>query len=62
MTCHFRCQYCILQNELCQQTIVPELATAAVPTTNSSEEEIRAYNGYMATWRANVATDVACYQ
>lgn len=46
--------------ELCQHLIVPELATLAAMTANSSQEEIRAYNGHIATLRANVATYIAC--
>lgn len=56
-----RRKYCILQNELCQHLIVPELATLAAPT---SQEEIRAYTAtlraYNATLRANVAAHIAC--
>ena len=40
---------------------MPELATAAVPTANSSEEKIRAYNGYLKKWQTNVAIHVACF-
>jgi hypothetical protein len=48
----------MLQNELCQQTIAPELAIMATPTANSSQEEIRAYSGYLQT---NHAMHLACY-
>ncbi len=48
------------QVELCQQSIVPQLANTTQPGPGAPVEEVQAYIGYLTTLQANTATLLSC--